>query len=528
MKEIMLQAHMGVASECPENTMSAFRCAVAQGYGVIELDPAYTLDGELVVLHDKTLNRTARNADGTPLDGDIFINSITLDEAMKYDLGIGFSEKYRGERLPRLDDVLDLASRTGVRLKLDNKLQSFPQDILDKLLSSIRGRERYVSITSSDIGFVRKCLSVNSELCIDYDGAVDEEVLAELSALTERDRLTVWLPLECEGTSWVKVRRADRELCELVKRYARLGIWIVTERSELERAAELEPDIIETNGVIKPIRNVGARYDMHTHSEHSHDSACPIRDMAVSEKGKGMDGFAVTDHCGLVFDSPDIFALARASVADAAVNNGTYGIEVLRGLEIGEARLDRDMANRLISSVEADVVIGSVHAVELDGELVPYSRIVFSDKSGEWIDRFLAAYLDAVLETVMTCDMDVLAHLTCPLRYICGRYGIDVDMARYGEAIRRILECVIKRGIALEVNTSCLYEGSGYPRILPTEEILGQYRAMGGHLITLGSDAHLSADAAKSFDSAVSVLRALGFEDVFCFKGRVPVQCSIR
>lgn len=39
-----LQAHKGVASECPENTMSAFRCAAVQGYDVIELDLEYTSD----------------------------------------------------------------------------------------------------------------------------------------------------------------------------------------------------------------------------------------------------------------------------------------------------------------------------------------------------------------------------------------------------------------------------------------------------------------------------------------------------
>ena len=62
-----LQAHKGVASECPENTMSAFRCAAVQGYDVIELDLEYTSDEKIVVMHDSYLNRTARNADGSEL-----------------------------------------------------------------------------------------------------------------------------------------------------------------------------------------------------------------------------------------------------------------------------------------------------------------------------------------------------------------------------------------------------------------------------------------------------------------------------
>ena len=46
MKNIKLQAHRGVSSDCPENTMAAFRCAALQGYDVIELDPDYTKDGK--------------------------------------------------------------------------------------------------------------------------------------------------------------------------------------------------------------------------------------------------------------------------------------------------------------------------------------------------------------------------------------------------------------------------------------------------------------------------------------------------
>ena len=57
-----LQAHRGVSTDYPENTMAAFREAVSQGYDVIEFDPKFTRDGEIVVLHDWSLNRTGRIA----------------------------------------------------------------------------------------------------------------------------------------------------------------------------------------------------------------------------------------------------------------------------------------------------------------------------------------------------------------------------------------------------------------------------------------------------------------------------------
>ena len=105
----MLQAHRGVCTECPENTMSAFKTAIAQGYEYIELDPSYTADGQIVVLHDKTVNRTARKSDGSAVsDEPSEISSISYSELQGYDFGVFYSEKFRGEGLPLLEDVLKL------------------------------------------------------------------------------------------------------------------------------------------------------------------------------------------------------------------------------------------------------------------------------------------------------------------------------------------------------------------------------------------------------------------------------------
>ncbi len=60
----LLQAHRGVSSDYPENTMTAYMAAVEQGYGVIALDPLYTADETPVLLHDSTINRTGRYDDG--------------------------------------------------------------------------------------------------------------------------------------------------------------------------------------------------------------------------------------------------------------------------------------------------------------------------------------------------------------------------------------------------------------------------------------------------------------------------------
>ena len=83
--KILYQAHRGVSTDYPENTMAAFIGAVNQGYDVKELDPNVTKDGVFVVLHDAAINRTGRNTDGSELEKEIKINEITYDEARQYD-----------------------------------------------------------------------------------------------------------------------------------------------------------------------------------------------------------------------------------------------------------------------------------------------------------------------------------------------------------------------------------------------------------------------------------------------------------
>ena len=125
---------------------------------------------------------------------------------------------------------------------------------------------------------------------------------------------------------------------------------------------------------------------------------------------------------------------------------------------------------------------------------------------------------------IETTDFDILAHLTCPLRYIKGKYKIDVDMSRYEKKIEKILSQIIQRDIALEVNTSS-FEMLG--SFMPSADILKKYYDMGGYLITLGSDAHVASDASKSFNEAISEIKKIGFEGLYYYKNRKQIKITI-
>ncbi len=268
-------------------------------------------------------------------------------------------------------------------------------------------------------------------------------------------------------------------------------------------------------------------YDMHTHSEHSHDSQCPIAAMAESQKQRGTTGFAVTDHCDVEYhESLPLATMISASVADAtALNEQMEGIDILHGVEIGEGFWCLPVAEQMMTLQPYDVVIGSVHAVKFDGYEMPYSTIDFGAMGAAAAAQYFDAYLDDLLTMLQQTSPDIMAHLTCPLRYMNGKYGLNIDCRRYTDKIEAILQLIIRRGIALEINTSCV--GSGYDELMPEEWIIERYAALGGTLVTLGSDAHIASNAAHAFDRALACLKKHGFTHIYYYKNRHAHACAI-
>ncbi len=526
MKQVQLQAHKGVATECPENTMPAFFAALTQGYDVIELDLGYTKDHQIVVLHDPTINRTARTNAGEPLGKSGNITDITYKEALNYDFGISFSNKFCGTRIPLLSEVLEFAKKHAIRLKIDNKIERFPPHMLSLFFSQIKPYTKWVSITSMHLDFIKNCLSRFPDIAIDYDGVVNETVLKELSTLRQRDTLTVWLPYKCARTAWVKIPFADEALSALVHKYAKLGIWLISNEPDFADAVNrLGADIVETDGTIKPPKNINCRFDMHTHTQNSHDSQCDVSDMASAEQKNNVCGFAITDHCDIAcYAEKGFYAAIDRSVNDA---QSVSGVVALKGIEIGEGFWHPGKAKEIISRHAFDVVLGSVHTVLLDGYTIPYSQIDFANMDQALVTQYLDQYFDDILSMLNMCDIDILAHLTCPLRYINGKYNLGADCHRYEDKIKEILHTIITRGIALEINTSCMSANSNYCEWMPEEWIVALYKQMGGYLITTGSDAHIAKNAANSFDKLYAMLKTYGFKNSYFYKNRCAIPCAI-
>lgn len=91
-------AHRGASGSAPENTLASFNKAIEIGADVVELDVHLSSDGELIIIHDHTLDRT------TDLKGEI--KNHTLKEIKKADAGSWFNPEFKNERVPTLDEVL--------------------------------------------------------------------------------------------------------------------------------------------------------------------------------------------------------------------------------------------------------------------------------------------------------------------------------------------------------------------------------------------------------------------------------------
>ena len=103
-------AHRGASKLYPENTMAAFIGAKELNADWIELDVQQTKDQKLIILHDTNLKRT------TGLNKNTW--DATYDEIAKLDAGSFFSSKFKGEKIPLLEDVISFAKENNIKLAM--------------------------------------------------------------------------------------------------------------------------------------------------------------------------------------------------------------------------------------------------------------------------------------------------------------------------------------------------------------------------------------------------------------------------
>jgi glycerophosphoryl diester phosphodiesterase len=157
-------AHRGGSLEAPENTPAAFRHAIELGMRYVELDVQMSGDGQLVVIHDETLDRTT--------DGHGRVAHFTLEELRKLDAGSHFGPQYAGEPIPTLREVLELCTGAGVGVVVELKSPDLYTGMVEKvvaLVSEMRGRGgENIWCISFDHGAIRQARTLDATIPLGY------------------------------------------------------------------------------------------------------------------------------------------------------------------------------------------------------------------------------------------------------------------------------------------------------------------------------------------------------------------------
>ena len=152
--------HKGYCFIAPEDTIPAYKLSKKMGFEYVETDIGFTSDNIPVLLHDNTINRTARNADGTVIESTINISSITYEQALTYDFGIWKSPDYAGTKIPTFDEFIKFCKYAGLKPYCEIKTDGITESKVEACLDIVTkyGMDDFVtwiSFSSVALGYVK-------------------------------------------------------------------------------------------------------------------------------------------------------------------------------------------------------------------------------------------------------------------------------------------------------------------------------------------------------------------------------------
>lgn len=226
-KEIEVTAHRGGSLDFPENTMSAFRGAKEAGADWIELDIQQTKDRKIVISHDTNVLRV------TGVNRDII--DMTYEEISKLDAGSFFNEKFKGEKMPLLEEALEFAKNNNVKLNIElkptGKEIDFEKDVVE-LIKKYDFIDRCV-VTSQVYSAVENVKKIDSNIKTLYVMSI---AIGDITNLEYADNFSV------EATN------VDEELVNIVhNKGKKLFVWTINTEENINKMIDLNVDNIITD-----------------------------------------------------------------------------------------------------------------------------------------------------------------------------------------------------------------------------------------------------------------------------------------
>ncbi len=262
------------------------------------------------------------------------------------------------------------------------------------------------------------------------------------------------------------------------------------------------------------------RSDSHMHSIASLDCDATRADMVKGAIALGMNDICFTDHYDIInmdgsYQPQYDWSVARKE--QQAANTGAQDhFSVRFGAELGNVPRDFEAAERALCEPELDFVLCSVHNLCAQKGGTDFYDVPYDPHALCY--AHLDDYFANMEKSVAWGRFDVLAHVPYPMRYMRQRDGQDISFTPYREQIRAILRQCVEKGIGIELNT----KGWCREMIQDYANLLSDYRALGGEIVTVGSDAHTSDAIGAHLQQAHALLRQLGYRYFAVYRSRKP------
>ncbi|WP_180968111.1 glycerophosphodiester phosphodiesterase [Cytobacillus massiliigabonensis] len=247
-----IYGHRGAKGSYPENTLLSFKKAIDQGVDGLEIDVHLTKDGEVVVIHDETLDRTT--------NGTGWIKQMTLEEIRQVSAGSSFThfpeydESWDMEKVPTLQEVLELIAPYQIELNIELKTYAVAYKGIEEKVQSIvekYGNGRKVVYSSFHLPSLLRMKKVIPDAHISW--LLNEEISlpGDYIETLDLDALHLNKNIVLPRTNVIY------KPMNLIGLYENVRVWTVNEPAQILQLLELQVNAIITDFPerVIPLRN---------------------------------------------------------------------------------------------------------------------------------------------------------------------------------------------------------------------------------------------------------------------------------